>query len=71
MKNNNWRRIALILMIIVGMIIAFEIGVGVGAIETAKWMINQIVKFLEYKGIDLDISKIDMLEYYQKVKGGI
>ena len=67
----KWRRIAMILSVVIAGGIAFGAGYAIGAMDTAKFLISRTLDFLAYKGFPLDISKVELIEYYFKLKGGI
>ena len=71
MKNITWRRTARILSIILAGVICFGVGYAMGAMDTAKWIFNQGLKILEMKGMNIDITRTELLEYYIKLKGGM
>ena len=71
MKNITWRRTAIILSIILAGVICFGVGYAMGATDTAKWIFNQGLKILEMKGMHIDITRTELLEYYIKLKGGM
>ena len=70
MKNVTWRRVAMILSVVVIGLIAFGAGVTIGASEAADFMINQVVKVMGFEDISIDISRVELIEYYLKLKGG-
>jgi len=71
MKNITWRKIALIISVILVGAVAFGIGYGLGAVDSAKFMIDKAVKIMQYEGINIDITRAELLQYYIKLKGGI
>ena len=70
MKNMTWRRVAIILSIVVVAGMTFGVGYAMGAMETAEFLINQVVKIMGYENIYIDISKADLMHYYLRLKGG-
>ena len=66
MKNMTWRRIALILSVVTAGIIAFGAGYAMGAVDTARRIITIAVEVLEIK----DVSAVELLTQYLKLKGG-
>ena len=71
MKNMTWRRVALVLGLIVACSLCFGAGVAIGAQRTAEFLIEKVVQVMGYEGINIDISRGELLEYYIKLKGGI
>ena len=71
MKNINYRRVAVILSVVIIGVIAFGAGYATGAVETTEFLIDQVVKIMGYEGISIDISRWELIEYYLKLKGGI
>jgi len=71
MKNITWRRVALILSVVIAGIICFGVGYMIGAMDSAKWIFKQGLKILEMKGMHIDITRTELLEYYIKLKGGM
>ncbi len=71
MKNITWRRIALILSLVVAGGISFGAGYAIGAMDTARFMIDQVVRVMGYENIFIDISRMELMEYYIKLKGGM
>jgi len=71
MKNANWRRVALVLGLIVACSLFFGAGVAIGAQRTAEFLIEKVVQVMGYEGINIDISRAELLEYYIKLKGGM
>lgn len=67
MKNITWRRVALILSVVIVGIVAFGVGYSIGALSVADFLIEKAVNM----GIVDDISKVELMEYYIKLKGGV
>ena len=70
MKNITWRRVAMILGIIVIAGMAYGVGYSMGVLSAAEFMIDQVVKVMGYENITIDINKIELMTYYLKLKGG-
>ena len=68
MKNNNWRRAAIILGIVIVGLICFGAGYASGAYDTAK---NIIEIGIEVLGIEAEVSMVELFHQYQKMKGGM
>ena len=66
----TWRRAAMIMSVVLVGAIAFGAGYAIGAMETAEFLINQVVKIMGYENIYIDISKADLMHYYLRLKGG-
>ena len=66
MKNITWRRIAIILGVLLAAGIAFGAGYSMGAIDTAKRIITIGVEVLEIR----DVNAMDLFTQYLKLKGG-
>ena len=71
MKNVTWRRIAMVLGVIVACSLFFGVGMAIGAQRTAEFLIEKVVQIMGYEGINIDISRAELIEYYIKLKGGI
>lgn len=69
MKNKNWRRIAIILSLVVAGIICYGVGYAMGALDTAKFIVSAAEGFMEYQ--EIVIGKADLMEYFIKLKGGM
>ncbi len=70
MKNVTWRRVAMILgLIIIGMM-AFGAGYSAGALSAADFMIGTIVTIMGYENITIDITMPELRQYYLRLKGG-
>ena len=67
MKNNNWRRTAIILGVLLAVGIAFGAGYAMGAFDTAKKIITIGVEVLEIR----DVSAAELFHQYLKLKGGV
>ena len=70
MRNITWRRVAMILGIIVIAGMAYGVGYSMGALSAAEFMIDQVVKVMGFENISIDISRVELIEYYLKLKGG-
>ena len=70
MKNMTWRRIAIILLLVVAGLFAFGIGYATGATTIAEFMINKIVQIMGYENITIDITMPELRQYYLRLKGG-
>ncbi len=70
MKNVTWRRTAIILGVIIIAAISFGVGCAMGAIETAEFLIDEVVRVMKYKEINIDITRVELFEYFIKLKGG-
>ena len=70
MKNITWRRVAMILGLVVIGFIAFGTGYITGTTQTAEFMIDQVVRVMGYENITIDINRIELLQYYRRLKGG-
>jgi len=68
MQNKNWRRIALILSIMMAGTIIFGAGYAIGVYDTSKFVVNIAYKFAQYQNITL--GKAELMEYFIKLKGG-
>ena len=70
MKNVTWRRVAMILgLIIIGMM-AFGAGYSSGALSAADFMIEKVVQIMGYENITIDITMPELRQYYLRLKGG-
>lgn len=70
MKNITWKRVAIILGILLAAGIAFGAGYAMGAFDTAKKIITLAVEVLEIR----DVSAAELIHQYLKItglKGGI
>ncbi len=67
----NWRRIAIILGLVVAGSITYGIGYSIGSLRTAEFMIDQVARIMNYEGITINISRVELFEYFLKLKGGI
>ena len=70
MKNITWRRVAMILGIVIVGGIAFGAGYSAGALKASEFMIDQVVRIMGYENITIDISRTELLQYFVKLKGG-
>ena len=68
MKNKNWRRIAIILSLVVAGILCYGVGYAMGALDTAKFVVSSAEAFMEYQ--EIVIGKADLMEFFIKLKGG-
>ena len=71
MKNTDWRRIAMILGLVVAGGITYGVGYSMGSLRTAEFMIDQVARIMNYEGITINISRVELFEYFLKLKGGI
>jgi len=67
MKNITWRRIAIILGVLLAVGIAYGFGYASGAFDTAKKIITLGVEVLEIR----DTNAAELMHQYLKLKGGI
>ena len=70
MKNITWRRVAMILGLVVIGFITFGVGYITGTTQAAEFMIDQVVRVIGYENITIDINRIELLQYYRRLKGG-
>lgn len=71
MKNSFYKRLSLTLTIIVACSLVFGLGWAIGASTTASFLIDKAVQLMTYEGISIDISRVELMEYYIKLKGGM
>lgn len=67
MKNITWRKIALISTITLGVGTAFGVGYALGSLATAEFIVDRALE------LDLiqNVSRMELIEYYLKLKGGV
>lgn len=70
MKNITWRRVAMVLGLIIIGIIAFGAGYSTGTLDTADFMIEKVVQIMGYENITIDITMPELRQYYLRLKGG-
>ncbi len=66
MKNITWRKVGYALLLVGAGAGSYAIGYSIGAIDSAKWFIEQAVNI----GIIDGIGKAELMEYFIKLKGG-
>lgn len=66
MKNKIWRRVGYTILLIGAVVAGYAIGYSIGAIDSAKWFIEQAVN----TGIIDGVGKAELMEYFIKLKGG-
>jgi len=71
MKNITWRRVAMILSLVIAGLVCFGIGYAIGAMNTTDFLIDKVVQVMGYENINIDISRVELIQYYLKLKGGI
>jgi len=71
MKNITWRRVAMILAVVVAGLVCFGVGYATGAMNTTEFLIEKVVQVMGYENISIDISRAELIQYYLKLKGGI
>ena len=71
MKNSNWRRVAVILALILIGGIGFGFGVVTGAETAAEFFIDKATDIMGWENIEIDITRTELMDYYRKLKGGI
>ena len=71
MKNITWRRVAMILSVVIVGMLCFGVGYATGAMNTTEFLIEKVVQVMGYENINIDISRVELIQYYLKLKGGI
>ncbi len=67
MKNKNWRRIAMILSLVVAGMGCYGIGYLFGSMDTAKYIIKVGAEVLNIE----KIGAAELFQQYMKLKGGL
>ena len=56
-------------LVVIGFI-TFGTGYITGTTQAAEFMIDQVVRVMGYENITIDINRIELLQYYRRLKGG-
>jgi len=68
----DWKVFVIILIVA---LVCFGAGYSVGIFQTANFIIDKTVNYLDYKNITLNLSKAELISYFSRyfnaVKGGV